>query len=736
MNGKLLPMPGDRKVSISKLAMGRARDLATALTALNYVRLVECRTGDNPKADYVIAELEVELPQHPAVDIRKHEVCAIVFPADPTSILDVLALREDFPQVPHLNLRAQEVPRSLCIYEDPFPEFSFKWSPIRFIEDVRGWLARTARNELHQPDQPLEALMEAGTPELVVPNGLLKDVKSGDYLFLNHRGFAKASNCLIIEGRAESASTGAMFAVFLVGTPQTHGLIRKKPADLAELQEFLSAGGIDVVTACQQALRQYIKAGARTGQHTHMTLLVDLPKTRHDGGPVERIDRLAFITHATIDQLSSALGVFEKIDGKVGLLIGTSAKVDAKQLPVVPLRRLETLSPEAAAEFNGTKSVSSAMLFVGLGALGSHIFINLLRAGFGRWTLLDRDIQLPHNAARHALAGSIGQPKSVAMAHMAEEIFPEVRPNHLIGDLLIARDDKELVASAIKDAALIVDCSASVAVGRKLARLDGGGMRVSVFLNPSGTDLVLLGESGDRKIRLDQLEMMYYREVFGNKELASHLVRVGAPVRYANACRDISVILPQDLIALHSGIASHSIKTFFAEHKPQITIWRVDEKRNVRRIDIPVAAPIVREGPDWKILTDEFVIERLLKWRAARLPNETGGILLGSFDMERKIVYVADGLPSPSNSREWPTVYIRGTTGLSNEVKKADRLTQGGLEYVGEWHSHPNGCSAQPSADDLRALNTLSCEMGDDSRPAIMFIVAKTDFKILIGLAT
>lgn len=730
MNGKLLPMPGDQKVASSKLST-RARDLAEVLTVLPYVKLLECRTGT--EADYVIAEVEIELPQHPPVDIRKREVLAIKFPQGPATVPDVLSLRPDFPQVPHLNLREQEFPRSLCVYEDPFPESSFKWSPVRFIEDIRRWLARTARNELHQIDQPLEPLMEAGSPELIVPHGLLKSAKSGDCLFLEHYFFGNGTNRLIIKSRVNTAGEASMFAVFLVGKPQTHGLIRKKPGNLGDLQEFLEIAGIDVVAACQEALRQYINSGGRTGQQTLMTIFVDLPKTRHVGGSPERSDHLAFITYATVDQLSAALGVSEKINGQVGYLIGATAQAKPQQLQVVPFRRLETLSPENAAMFNGTKGSSSPMLFVGLGALGSHVFINLLRAGFGRWTLLDRDIQLPHNAARHALPGQDGEYKAIAMSNMARVIFPELETKHLVGDLLVSHDQEGLLGSAIKEAEAIVDCSASVAVGRKLAREDQGGRRLSLFLNPTGTDLVLLAESQDRQIRLDQLEMMYYREIVRNERLAQHLVRLGPPVRYANACRDISVVLPQDLIALHSGIGSHAIKQAVDRPEAQIVLWRADEQRNVRRFDIPVSAPICSTNDEWRIITDEAAFERLREWRAARLPNETGGVLLGSFDMERRLVYVTDGLPSPSNSREWPTIYIRGTAGLSKEVNRIEQVTQGGLEYVGEWHSHPDGYSAKPSNDDLKALEAISSVMWEDARPAVMFIIGqKRDVKILV----
>jgi proteasome lid subunit RPN8/RPN11 len=184
---------------------------------------------------------------------------------------------------------------------------------------------------------------------------------------------------------------------------------------------------------------------------------------------------------------------------------------------------------------------------------------------------------------------------------------------------------------------------------------------------------------------------------------------------------------------MHSGIASSAIKKFLANEDPQITIWRSDDGPNIGRFDVPISSPMVSTNSGWRIVTDDFLFIQLREWRATRLPNETGGILFGSFDMEQKIVYVIDGLPSPSNSTEWPTVYIRGTAGLSKSRAEIDSITQGGLEYVGEWHSHPNGYSATPSKDDLAALATLSKVMAEDARPAVMFIIAKKDSRILIG---
>ena len=200
------------------------------------------------------------------------------------------------------------------------------------------------------------------------------------------------------------------------------------------------------------------------------------------------------------------------------------------------------LTPATAAEFNGVNAVSDHMAFIGLGALGSQLFMNLWRSGFGRWILIDRDLHLPHNDARHAMVNGVGEFKAGAMSNLAAAIFPEHKPAHIVADVVTPRDLARAVESAISESVAVIDCTASVAVGRHLARAYEGPRRVSVFLNPSATDLVLLAESRDRSIRLDQLEMMYYRALLEDKRLEGHLLRGDAPVRYSNACRDLSTV--------------------------------------------------------------------------------------------------------------------------------------------------------------------------------------------------
>lgn len=95
--------------------------------------------------------------------------------------------------------------------------------------------------------------------------------------------------------------------------------------------------------------------------------------------------------------------------------------------------------------------------------------------------------------------------------------------------------------------------------------------------------------------------------------------------------------------------------------------------------------------------------------------------------MQRKIVYVVDTILSPHDSQEWPTVYIRGCQGLKQKLDYVNNTTAGRLEYVGEWHSHPQGCGCQPSKDDFTAFCWLSDIMKADGLPPLMLIAGDSN---------
>ncbi|MFN6024604.1 MAG: Mov34/MPN/PAD-1 family protein, partial [Planctomyces sp.] len=106
---------------------------------------------------------------------------------------------------------------------------------------------------------------------------------------------------------------------------------------------------------------------------------------------------------------------------------------------------------------------------------------------------------------------------------------------------------------------------------------------------------------------------------------------------------------------------------------------------------------------------------------------ETGGVLIGHFDLARQRIYVVDMIPSPPDSEEWPTLYVRGCCGLLEQIQSIEQQTGGQLEYVGEWHSHPDNCPTEPSPDDITVFAWLTKHMAAAGLPALMAIVGEKD---------
>ena len=146
------------------LSVGRAQELVGFLKTEGnpFVRLQECRSvplDGGGSFEVVVLEVDVEVPQRPRHDIRPVERIGVRFSVDSLLPPEVLALRADFPLVPHLNLREEGFPRSLCLYDRPFHEVTLDWTPASFVERIREWLSLTAVGEFARRRSAFGALI-------------------------------------------------------------------------------------------------------------------------------------------------------------------------------------------------------------------------------------------------------------------------------------------------------------------------------------------------------------------------------------------------------------------------------------------------------------------------------------------------------------------------------------------------------------------------------------------------
>lgn len=724
MKDDCLPAPGII-VPPTAFAIPRAAELAGVAADLPYVTLVECRRD---VGEVVVLDLEVEIGQRMPVDIRRTERVAIVFPADEDSLPEAFALRADFPPVPHLNLRRTEFPRSLCLYQGHPSELLLGWTPRKYIERIREWLAQTAKGDLHAADQPLEPLLLSPMGTLVLPPDVFTEDVTGTPLSVYGIEGVNGRPILIAERDKKErpvAPEGKLkcVAIALMGDPQEHGIIRSQPETIAELHGFLATANIDLVARLRERLRAWREDGAATA--SHLIIIVGLPKTRHGGGAAEAMDFWAFLTAKPVRDVGRDLGLWEVSGQYLTPNIGGDDSMRGESTRIDPLNPQLAFTRERAAAMNGFGGpVAKRVVGVGMGALGSQAFTNLLRGGFGEWTIVDNDQLLPHNLARHQLSGwAVGHPKVLTLAHAANgTVEGDQAAAPVVADVLKS-EGCEPLKTAFSAADLIFDFSASVPVARHLARgVDSPGRRFSLFLNPAGTDLVLLAEDASRAVKLDCLEMQYYRFLANDSRMDGHLAGA-ANVRYGTSCRDVSSTIPQHLVALHAAIGTKALRDATDSPEAAIVVWRADpDAMCVERHDVTPVPMIEQTNAGWTLCTDSAVADKVMALRKLKLPNETGGILIGSFDMRRKIAYVVDAEASPRNSREAPTLYIRGSEGMADRLSRIESATAGNLEYVGEWHSHPHGHDCTPSDLDAKQFAWLVDLMAPDGRPGVMLI--------------
>jgi hypothetical protein len=138
--------PPGEQIGFDDLVIPKARDLVRILRPgdLPYCELLECRRLEEPhRAEVVVFEVDIQRGQHPVYDVRRRERIAAVFREDDAVVPEALALRADFPLVPHVNslnlLFLEEFPRSLCLYDEPYHELKLKWTSIAFVERIREW---------------------------------------------------------------------------------------------------------------------------------------------------------------------------------------------------------------------------------------------------------------------------------------------------------------------------------------------------------------------------------------------------------------------------------------------------------------------------------------------------------------------------------------------------------------------------------------------------------------------
>lgn len=738
MDTIFIPAPG-KEIMPDSLVSGKARETVKLIQKLPFFTLLNVNQLES-SAEVVVFEVEIEVGQRTVHDIHSIERLAIIFSLSDDVFPEVIALRDNFPKVPHLNLRQQEKPRSLCLYDAKYSEIKLRWTTVGFLERIRQWLSLTARGELHAADQPLEPLI-ASSYYLIIPHDLLQKAEAERNLLIVRKVTCGDEKITLIANRYEETQPfkgEVPYVAILVNTsPVVHGVINNQPQNLSELHELLSFAGTDLLAVLRQELPRLKNDTKWKLLKANIILIISIPKLRAQDAEPEATELWAFLMPHHVDEIGIDIGIWSKFESSLASLeLSPDLTKNGSNISTSLVNPLKTLSRETASAISGLPNqIKNKFLIVGVGALGSQVLMHLIRMGVGEWVVVDDDCLLPHNVSRHALDGRyIGCGKAEALFDLGNSCLDEKDCISFINaDILNPGNNKGALDVAYKEAEIIIDVTTSVPAARYLAcDVDSSARRISVFMNPVGNDSVILVEDTARKFPLDFLEMQYYRFLVETPEVQDHLQRTENTIRYGRSCRDISFVLSQEKVGLHSSICARGIRKALDSSDATISLWRSDDECSVVKYSVKPCEVFRGTFGNWTLLYDSHLIDKIEEARNVKLPKETGGVLLGTFDLQRKIVYVVETILSPPDSQEWPTVYIRGCTGLKTEVDKIKHITMEMLDYVGEWHSHP-GYSTRPSGDDLLAFEWLVEIMDVCEQPALMLIAGERNHSWYLG---
>lgn len=711
-----------KEIQADSVQLPKAYDFYRALLNIDYSEFVSAHKDDIGN-EIIVYETEPEVGQNPHFDIRYREKLFVLFETSDNNIPWVYSLRHDFPEVPHLNASNLEYPKCLCIYEEPYQNLKHNWRSIAFIERIRQWLSLTSRGELHQEDQPLEPFMLNIKGRLILP----PNYDPNEKLSLLQCNVYKGITTIL--GTHDTSNPSTFLVLDHVLNPQLHNVVRYAPQSLFDLDQLLKKLNIDFI---QDIFKPWLKTNLDVQDNSnfnhYVIILLTIPKLRNEQDQNPTTERIGFILFDPFIEICKKVRLVGDEGGQLGLLLFEKTdEVEVRQIQIAPLSIYEGFTPYLASTFNGIFDQSEVELKIGLvgcGAIGSQFFMNLVRSGYYKWLLIDNDVLLPHNLARHSLHSfNVGGAKTESLALFGNTLLGNNQIQFLQEDYLKPHNQEEL-DKFLPEVEVLLDMSASIPVARKLSIDPKVKSRViSIFLNPRGSDLVILAEPADKSIKLTELEASYYKMICDNELLHNHIADDIENIRYSSSCRDISSIMQQDHLSILSGIASKIFKELQKQPKSKIGIWSIQENVEIKSM--------VKEGEkyrslslnNWQYRIAESAIQQMLDRRADKLPKETGGILLGFVDFKDSITYIVDIIPSPPDSKEYPTAYYRGISGVHEKLENIYKYTHGNIYYLGEWHSHPSGCSLRMSDDDKKLFTWIEDHLSSKGYPPLMIIV-------------
>lgn len=687
------------------LQLPRAKAIYRATCRHHYAEVVQCQRNSDMDEIITIKLTRLQIPENPVYPILTEEIVSIICRKRDTNWPEVFVIRKDFPLgLPHSNVTAYKRPVSICVNDFYFYETRLQFSAFDYINDIRTWFEKNSVGEVHDQDRPLEMLM--------LPDRVCTIINKIDTVYAIYKKITNKSSIL---EKAE-VNTATHYLLTIVTDTTVSKNIVYKPQKLGELSELVPVKEKNTLLDYLSIVCERIPEKAR-----NLPLLLRILTNQR---------------HANLDQIQHELFIISLHISACDILNNKkrfSAEYYDKWLRDLPIA-IDIMHFPMSRELNRLENATTisipAITMIGVGTLGSNVMDHLIRKGVcEKMGVVDYDIYLPHNYSRHVLpANNVMENKARAMT----QLYNKINNQKLV---TVAKNALDLSLTEqtefYKKANLLIDASTVIAIERYLARdieLTNGRC-CSIFLNPKGTDLIVLFEDKKREHRLDFLEMDYYYQLIINDALALHMKWPQEQLINTFSCREKSHILDYDNIGLLASIASREIQRHYNEDIASAEVWQINEVTGeVGCVNIPINRWNLYCSGDVKIYISQSLLEHMNELRIQWGKLETGGCLYGCYDRDRNIIYVFAQIAAPVvDSVHNHDSFIRGKEGVYEAQQRIAERTYFQVRYIGEWHSHPIG-GANPSIIDQQQFEALDYEALQQDIPFVQIICAPNGF--------
>lgn len=353
-----------------------------------------------------------------------------------------------------------------------------------------------------------------------------------------------------------------------------------------------------------------------------------------------------------------------------------------------------------------------AVTVIGCGALGSEVADSLGKAGVGQLRFVDNQLMYPHNSVRHlagyhhaglhkvrAVAQVVADHNNfIALSMYGDNVLRSALPAYMlptgIGISSIADDNTEayLNEQALEHRRTIF-----------YARALRGGKAARIFRVIPGQDACFHCLTLYR-----QQQHADFVDVADDETLPTLRNECNNPIRPASAA-DLKLIaaLTSRLLLDHLQNAIPAAPNHWVWSSEPLPHFPVDNGvpfAMVSRNLVPhPRCPYCQALQAIHVTVAPEALAFMQQLTTATPGIETGGVLMGSV--------AADGTVHICRASEPGPKAVRTATRFERDVEYCqrfvDELTAAGLQYVGEWHSHP-GEDNSPSTTDLTSLAKIA----------------------------